>query len=155
MRPAESFIEFVERETDMFSVLRPAANEVFGMGDLPRLERYLLEHADDYRSGDMVIIHGFAPWDRRERHYHSFFVYETDPITGVPMVIAGNAGRPALRTWRVEARRTPEREIILRVRPKTGWLEHVIPTDAPLAPEPPPLSAEPIGPLPWPVPGRR
>lgn len=155
LRPAAHFVDFVERHPDWFELQSPPESERFGIGNLARLARYLLAHADEYQPGDMVLIHGWTPWDRRERHYHSFFVYETDPLTGVPISIAGNAGRPSLRTWRVESVRTPERLVAHRARPRSAWLIRVVPRGAVGAPTPPPLSAEAEPPLPLAIPLRR
>jgi hypothetical protein len=77
-----------------------------------------------------VLIKGYAPWDKpwkpRNMHVHSFFVYESDPLTGMPLSLAGNPGQPLLQTWQFEAFRTPERSIWYRVRPKVEWLERVV-----------------------------
>lgn len=142
LRPAEHFLAFAEQQRDWFEVKRYSAREQFPIGERARLAQHLLAAPDDYRAGDIVLIRGWTPWDRREMHYHSFFVYETDPVSGIPIVIAGNAGRPSLRTWRVESTRTPERLFVARIRPRLEWLERVIPAGASAAPVPPPLSAE-------------
>jgi hypothetical protein len=44
----------------------------------------------------------------------------------MPMVIVGNAGRPSLRSWETEVRRTPKRAIVHRIRFKTEWLESIV-----------------------------
>jgi hypothetical protein len=98
----------------------------------------LTEHADHYQAGDVVIIRGYAPWDKpwrpRVMHQHSFFVYETDPMTGMPMVLAGNPGQPVLQTWQFEAFRTPERSIQQRVRPRPAWLRDFLSAPAEVPP---------------------
>jgi hypothetical protein len=112
----------------------------------PRLAEYLTEHADDFMPGDVVVIRGYAPWDKpwmpRIMHMHSFFVYESDPMTGMPIVLAGNPGRPVLQTWQFEAFRTPERSIHYRVRPRLEWLRQFIASPAALPP-PVPLTVDP------------
>lgn len=123
-----------------------------------QLARYLTEHADDFVPGDVVVIRGYAPWDKpwmpRVMHMHSFFVYESDPMTGMPIVLAGNPGRPVLQTWQFEAFRTPERSIHYRVRPRLEWLSSFIAAPSAL---PPPVALtvdprEPAPPLDVPVP---
>ncbi|HEY6556074.1 MAG TPA: hypothetical protein VI072_02335, partial [Polyangiaceae bacterium] len=32
--------------------------------------------------GDILVIHGWTPWDLRERQFHSVFVYEKRPRYG-------------------------------------------------------------------------
>jgi hypothetical protein len=76
-------------------------------------------------------------------HYHSFFLYERDPITGFPLVLVGNAGRPSLRVWDTEARRTPKRSIWYRIRPRLHWLESVVDSKLGADGTPAPLSVGP------------
>jgi hypothetical protein len=100
---------------------------------------YLAQHADRYQAGDIVVIRGKVPWDEEHMHYHSFFVYETDPVSGIPVAIAGNAGTPAVWTWEAEARRTPHRSVWHRIRPRLEWLSSVV-GDAAEPDEPPVLA---------------
>src|SRR5690606_30746046 len=62
--------------------------------------------------GDMVFIKGYVPWDKLQ-HSHSFYIYDTDPISGMPILLAGNAGPASLRPWVIETKRTPQRKIIM------------------------------------------
>lgn len=73
-------------------------------------------------------------------HYHSFFIYESDPVSGIPIAIVGNAGVPSLRVWNTEMRRTPRRSIWHRVRPQLHWLESVVPAGGAENIEPAPLA---------------
>jgi len=85
--------------------------------------KFVEENRDDMRTGDIVIIRGRAAWDRyEEMHTHTFFVYESDPITGMPMLLAGNSGKPRIITWDSEMLRAPKRSIRHRIRPDTEWL---------------------------------
>jgi hypothetical protein len=145
-RRATSFIEYAEQHPESFDVYTlPEAERVpFKFGK--RLSDYLAT-SGTFRPGDVVLIRGYAPWDKpwkpRIMHFHSFFVYESDPLTGMPIALAGNPGRPLLQTWQFEAFRTPDRSIWYRIRPKLDWLERVVaPTDAAERPAPPPLTAE-------------
>jgi hypothetical protein len=130
LRRAQRFIGFAEANPDRFEVARYAANDWPPMGQKTRFFDRLIASAADFQPGDMVFIRGYTPWDAREMHYHSFFVYENDPVTGVPIAIVGNAGEPRVTTWEWEARRTPERSIRARIRPKAEWLNSTIPDDA-------------------------
>jgi hypothetical protein len=70
-------------------------------------------------------------------------VYESDPVSGMPIALAGNPGRPLLQTWQFEAFRTPDRSIWYRARPRLDWLENsVVLPDETGTPAPPPLTAE-------------
>lgn len=86
----------------------------------------LLEQRAELRQGDIVVIRGYAPWDMNHtEHSHSFFIYRTDPITGVPIRLVGNAGHPELRGWDREMGRAPRRSIRHRIRPSLEWLERI------------------------------
>ena len=90
--------------------------------------RHLAREADHYAPGTIVVIRGFAPWDHYNvPHYHTFFVYESDPLTGVPMLLAGNAGKPRVQTWETVMSRAPQRNIEYRITPNIDWLAKAIP----------------------------
>ena len=74
------------------------------------------------QEGDMVFIRGSVPWDKKEEHSHSFFIYQTDPVTGMPILLAGNAGTASLRPWKIETDRTPNRAIVRIIRIKDPFL---------------------------------
>lgn len=139
LRRVPVFVDYARRQPAQFEVLDLPERERIALGD-PKFVSYLASHAGDYRPGDIVVIRGPTPWDRRQQHYHSFFVYENDPMTGLPIAVIGNAGRPTVRYWRVETQRTPRRTIWHRLRLKTEWLEAIVDTTRPTAPIPPPLS---------------
>jgi hypothetical protein len=71
-----------------------------------------------FNVGDIILIKGYTPWDKKEEHFHSFFIFETDPIYNIPFLLAGNAGPASLRVWEVERKRTPERFIFTIITPK-------------------------------------
>jgi hypothetical protein len=87
----------------------------------------------------MVLIRGKTPWDPSKSHYHSFIIYENDPLSGAPLYVAGNPGRPVIRAWETEAQRTPLRQIVLRIRPRLEWLESIVPVDREAERRPPTL----------------
>jgi len=146
LRSTRRFIEYAREKSDWFEVHDPGRREKVEIGRLQRLTRVLSRHADDYAPGDMVVIHGWTPWDELERHYHTFFIYESDPVTGFPLAVVGNAGRPSMRVLRTEANRTPKRNIVARVRPRLEWLESiVVPPESAETPAPAPLVPETSG----------
>jgi hypothetical protein len=137
LRSIQTFARFAESKPDWFELRSPEPAEQIGIGWLEPLTEALLRSAGAYQSGDMVVVHGFTPWDARERHFHSFFIYETDPMSGFPLLVVGNAGRPTIRIWRIESNRTPKRQIVQRIRPRLEWLESILPLAAePLLPPP-------------------
>ena len=104
-----------------------------------RFFRWLEKKVDHFEPGDIVFIRGMTPWDEFDEHSHSFFVFETDPVSGVPIAIAGNAGPANLWSWETEARRTPNRTVRDRIRPKLSWLESFLTIDRHAVLEPPAL----------------
>ncbi|MCP4675854.1 MAG: hypothetical protein GY854_10175 [Deltaproteobacteria bacterium] len=75
----------------------------------------LAKHADAIREGDALIIHGLREEDMAE-HYHAALVLETDPLTGMPMVMGDNQGRPHIGSLFQVMRRAPKRSIKHRLR---------------------------------------
>lgn len=124
MRRVPGFIDFAKGHPEWFDVID--GDERIELGRKELFFGYLLDNMDNFAPGDAVLIKGKTPWDPYHVHFHSFFVYESDPVTGMPLVVVGNAGRPSLRSWETEVRRTPKRAILHRIRFKTEWLESVV-----------------------------
>ncbi len=75
----------------------------------------LARSADAFREGDALVVYGLRLQDMRN-HHHALLVLRTDPMTGVPMVVADNQGRPALRTLTSAMQAAPLRSIAHRLR---------------------------------------
>lgn len=120
-RSVEHFIRFAERMPRWFDVYRLREEEKIAFLRRDDFVRHLVEHRDRYIPGDIVAIYGLR--DDERLHYHSFFVYDTDPVTGLATLLAANAGAPRLRSWRGEMRSAPRRSLFARVRPRLEWLE--------------------------------
>lgn len=145
-RRVPDFVEFARGKPDWFQVYDTPERERIAFKKGARFYQYLMQSPTRYRPGDIIIIRGYTPfervWERPVMHYHSFFVYESDPVTAMPYLIIGNAGRPSMRTWEFEIRRTPKRSIWYRIRPELAWLESVF--DKPDVLEPPTLTVGPV-----------
>jgi hypothetical protein len=126
LRSADKFQALASSRPDWFDVYTVPESQRIRLGREASLVEYLVQEPGRFSAGDMLVIFGWTPWDPFERHYHSVFVYETDPVTGFPMLIAGNAGRPSVRIWHTESARTPRRYVIRRIRPRLEWLERII-----------------------------
>jgi hypothetical protein len=148
LRRADRFIELARAQNQRFDVYELSAQERIPMWKREAFFGQLSARADDFRPGDIVMIRGYTSferrWERKVMHYHSFFVYESDPVTGMPIALVGNPGRPSIRTWLFEGLRTPKRSIWYRVRPKLEWLEDALEPHRDVATvEPPSLSVGP------------
>lgn len=75
---------------------------------------WLASTQEVYRPGDVVFIYGLR--DDEKFHYHSFFIDEKDPVTGIPMLVLANAGPPQARTIEGEMQNAPLRTIVARIR---------------------------------------
>ncbi len=122
-RNVEQFLALAERRSDLFELRRVPPEERVPLARRDRFFATLFEHRDEYREGDVVVILGLRDDDKL--HYHSFFVVESDPLTGMPTLVAGNSGRPRIRAWAVEMAPAPKRSPFARVRPRLEWLEEV------------------------------
>lgn len=136
LRRVPEFVQFALSHPDWFDVKAVGRRQQVPMGSR-HFGDYLARNTSDFVPGDVVLIGGYVPWDERLYvHYHSFFVYESDPVSGMPISIAGNPGRPRQVTWTWEAKRTPRRTIRYRIRPRAQWLSSIV---QPTSDHPPPL----------------
>lgn len=144
LRRASAFIEYTHEHSEMFDVYDVPPEKLVPFWRRQEFMDYLVANVDRIAPGDIVIIRGQTnfekKWERPIMHYHSFFIYERDPISGVPIAIVGNAGVPSLRVWNTEMRRTPRRSIWHRIRPQLHWLEKVIQPGTEPSTEPAPLA---------------
>ena len=53
-------------------------------------------------------------------------MFDADPVTGMPTLVAGNSGRPRIRALGVEMAPAPKRKLFARLRPRLEWLEHAV-----------------------------
>lgn len=105
-----------------FDRLDVARDDRVALREGRRFARAMARLAGDVRPGDALVIHGLRSQDMRN-HYHAVLVLEVEPITGVPMTVADNQGRPHLRTLTSAMRAAPLRSIAHRVRVDFDALE--------------------------------
>lgn len=114
---------YARQNPDKLSMIDYRVSEWVPYEKVDKFFNFVEKHRDDMHPGDIVIIRGRAAWDRyEEMHTHTFFIFESDPITGMPMLLAGNAGKPRIVTWDSEMIRAPKRSIRHRIRLNTEWL---------------------------------
>ena len=147
LRRVPTFVELAKNSPDWFDVYETPERERIKFRRRDEFYGYLATHTERFQAGDIVVIRGYTPferaWERPLMHYHTFFIYENDPVTGFPMALVGNPGHPTIRVWETEVRRTPKRAIWYRLRPRLHWLETHLKLE-PLATEPAPLSVGPL-----------
>ena len=127
VRSVESLVDFASRHPEWFEVWQLPEEERIPLIRRTDFYDYLFSRRDDFQPGDVVTILGLR--DDEKLHYHSFFVYGADPVTGMPIMVAANAGRPRVRAWDVEMANAPLRSIKTRIRPRIEWLESVTLTE--------------------------
>jgi hypothetical protein len=122
-RSVEHFVEFAKSHPEWFDVEELPEAERVPYARRAEFFAALAAHKDRYHPGDVVTIYGER--DDGKMHYHSFIVYEADPVTAAPSLVAANAGRPRIRPWESEMTSAPLRSIRTRIRPRLEWLELV------------------------------
>jgi hypothetical protein len=90
--------------------------------DREGLARGLARSAGQIREGDALVIHGLREEDEEE-HYHAVLVLASDPLTGMPMVVADNSGRPRIRSLASAMASAPRRAVKHRLRLSPEWIE--------------------------------
>lgn len=120
-RSVERFIDFARQRRAEFDVYDVPADERLPLRNRQQFFARLYERRQHYRRGDIVAILG--PREDEKLHYHSFFIVDADPLTGMPTELAANAGRPRIRSWEGEMSNAPRRSILARIRPRVDWLE--------------------------------
>lgn len=128
-RSAAEVVAFASRHPEMFDVWNLPDEERIPFGRRSDFFGYLTSHADRFSPGAIVVIHGMKADGLA--HYHSFLIESSDPITGFPYRLAGNAGRPRLQSWEGVMRSAPLRSVRHVVAPRDTWLGAVLPPAAP------------------------
>jgi hypothetical protein len=141
-RNVEEFVALARRRGDWFELRAVPSEEQVPLQRRPRFLATLYERRTEYRPGDIVVILG--PRDDEKLHYHSFFVFEADPLTGMPTLVAGNSGRPRVRAWVSEMASAPKRSLFARIRPSLALLEQALPVEPGAPGKPLTAQAEPL-----------
>jgi hypothetical protein len=122
-RSVESLLTFAGQNPNWFELLIiPEPDRVAFHNRRTFFERLGAMYRD-FAPLDVVAILGLR--DDEKLHYHSFFIVADDPVTGMPVWVAANAGRPRIRTWEGEMQNAPRRSLYARIRPTLSWLESI------------------------------
>ena len=131
-RGVGTFVNFARSHPEWFEFSETSLEQRVPFRDRVAFFRDIYEHRDEYRPFDIVTIFGLRSDEKL--HYHSFFVADRDPLTGMPIAVVANAGRPRIRSWENEMQNAPKRAILAHIRPKLSWLEANVALSGPNAP---------------------
>lgn len=123
-RSVETFIGFARAHPEWFEFTETTLAQRVPFRERAAFFRDIYEHRDEYRPFDIVTVFGLR--DDGKLHHHSFFVADRDPVTGMPIAVVANAGRPRIRSWENELQNAPQRAILAHIRPKLPWLEALV-----------------------------
>ena len=129
-RSVESFAEAARSRPESFDIYEVPKERQVPLRRRKKFFATLAEDREHFQVGDVVIILGYR--DDEKLHYHSFFVYESDPMTAMPTLLSSNAGHPRIRSWDNEMMNAPRRSIRRRIRPKLAWLESIVTPQEPV-----------------------
>ena len=141
-RNVEEFLALARRRRDWCDRRPTPPEEQVQLKWRDRFFSTLYAHRAEYQPGDIVVILGER--DDAKLHYHSFFVFDADPVTGMPTLVAANSGRPRVRAWASEMASAPKRSVLARVRLRSPFLEQTSVTRPGALPRPLTAKAEPL-----------
>jgi hypothetical protein len=121
-RSVAEFTKFAVAHPDLFDVWEVPGKERVPFKKRKEFFEYLHDKADMFRPGDFIFIFGTK---HGRPHYHSLFILEQDPITGVPVLVVGNAVFPREQTLEGIMQISPKRSIKHRIRVREPWLEKI------------------------------
>jgi hypothetical protein len=142
-RSVETFVSFARAHPEWFEFTETTLAERVPFRERSAFFRDVYAHRDEYRPFDIVVIFGLRSDEKL--HYHSFFVADRDPVTGMPIAVVANAGRPRVRSWENELQNAPQRAILAHIRPKLPWLEAAVAPDSNLSTQGPPAQTGSAG----------
>jgi len=126
-RSVETFVSFARAHPEWFEFSETTPAERIPFRERTAFFRDIYGHRDEYRPFDIVTVFGLR--SDGKLHHHSFFVADRDPVTGMPIAVVANAGRPRIRSWENELQNAPQRAILAHIRPKLPWLEAMVAPD--------------------------
>lgn len=127
-RSVETFVTFTKSHPEWFEFTETELAARVPFREREAFFRDVYQHRDEYRPFDIVTIFGLR--SDGKLHYHSFFVADRDPVTGMPIAVVANAGRPRVRSWENEMQNAPARAILAHIRPRLAWLEANVAPDS-------------------------
>jgi hypothetical protein len=114
-RNLTGLLAYAEGEGSVFDRYDVPSEDRVALARGPAYAQAIARQADAFREGDALVVYGLRLQDMH-MHHHALLVIRTDPMTGVPMVVADNQGRPQLRSLANAMQAAPLRSIHHRLR---------------------------------------
>ena len=121
-RSVEAVADYFRDNPGTFDIWDLTPEERFRFVQREEFFDFIRDHIDRFRVNNVVLIHGPRGG---EAHYHSFIVSRADPVTGMPVEVMENAGKPRFRSWHSAMQSGPLRSIKHVMIPRTTWLRTV------------------------------
>lgn len=119
-RQVRRLVSLAEEHPEVASAVSFDSSDLVSYEDSDAFFDNLWTNRDDFRIADVVVIYGLRNDGRN--HYHSFYVYDTDPMYGMPITLTDQAGHARIRTWHRIMSDAPLRSIHHRVRWNPDWV---------------------------------
>lgn len=114
-RNLTGLLDYTETDASIFDRYDVAPENRVALGEGAAYAHAIARTADAFREGDALIVYGLRLQDNR-LHHHALLVIRSEPVTGVPMIVADNQGRPQFRSLSGAMEAAPLRSIHHRLR---------------------------------------
>lgn len=119
-RQVSMLVKTAQAHPERFKTLYYPVNERIPYGKTADFYGRLRTLSATTLPGDIVAIHGLKRDGRN--HWHSFLIYDLDPIYNTPYLVIGNTGRVRIQPWHAVMRTGLGRGIVARMRWREDWL---------------------------------
>jgi hypothetical protein len=119
-RQVRKVIRFAEENPDKAELYTVPAPQRVPFANRSHFYRALETLAPELDTADIIVIYGLR--DDGRNHWHSFQVYETDPMYGTALSLIGQAGVARIQPWDDIMRSAPARSVRYRIRINRDWL---------------------------------
>ena len=121
-RSVEAVADFFRENPGQFDLWDLEPEQRFRFVQREEFFNFIRDNADRFRVNNVVLIHGPRGG---EAHYHSFIVSRVDPVSGMPIEVMENAGKPRFRSWQSAMQSGPLRSIKHVMTPRVSWLRDI------------------------------
>lgn len=126
-RQVRRLVQLAESRPHVASVVSFKSDERVPFRQREDFFQNLWKARDLFRIADVITIYGMRSDGRN--HWHSFYVYDTDPIHGMPITLTDQAGHARIRAWTSLMSNAPARFVRDRVRWNPDWILNPTATD--------------------------